>query len=828
MSWDSLGRFIALVLNGALLGFVIYRITKVKDRIRRTVGLNLLASSVLLFYVSVFIHRESLRQDLPWWSSVTANVSMQLVVVLVFFNAQLLINRKEFSIKQALLHPLVIVTLTISTVMVVVDVNRRDHFVSVTDPYAFEATPVYLVSHLAYAVALLIPLLCTHALLRRDWQRYQKRTFRTLLLTSTGLILISFSLSSTTLIVEIANTIGSYFVDNPYRVAIYRFIQEIARPIIFATCLAGSILTARVSNALLFPARTFASWRRRHFQDEITYLHRTMIQIVPDVQLPEIPAIPFSRQPTPATREHPLVIEIADARRRIWSYHPRVRPLTARDESKLLARLSSAGTTYEKMGDATPPVLRQNEIDHNVAVARRLRKLLKPNMTVPPLSTTIPHLPGSVLQHLRRWRSDRLSLFQHVRRACGPIGAFSVGPSTLVLIHDPDDIRRLLVDYAPAVERHPRINALLAPLAGQGLLTSSGADHLQQRRMLAPLFQPKALTGYESVITTYASDLQAAWSDQAIIHIDLEMRELTLRIIGKVLFNADVTTDAQDFGKALETVLRWANKGAGALLPIPPSWPTPNNRRLRAAVMALDGTLQQLIDRQQTAAPTQRDLVSLLLHATDEHNRPLTATQVRDQAMTLFTAGHETTATALTWTWYLLSRHPEAYGRLRAEVDHVLQGRCPTIADLPRLPFLLQVLKESLRLYPPAYLIVRKTKDVVRLSGTSLPPGTNVGISLFTLHRQAEYYPEPERFDPDRWLPEAEHARPQYAFIPFGAGPHACIGSHFAMLEAQLVLAVLVQRVVFEALPGQQIEPEPLVTLQVKGHIRMRVHRRQV
>jgi cytochrome P450 len=217
----------------------------------------------------------------------------------------------------------------------------------------------------------------------------------------------------------------------------------------------------------------------------------------------------------------------------------------------------------------------------------------------------------------------------------------------------------------------------------------------------------------------------------------------------------------------------------------------------------------------------------MLLHARDEDDGSfMTDKQVRDEAMTIFLAGHETIAVALTWTWYLLAQHPEIYALLRNEVDSVLRGRSPTFADLPNLPYTLQVLKESMRLYPPAYGYARQATQPVTIGEYDLPAGTLVLISPYAMHRRPDYFPNPERFDPTRFTPEAEQRLPRYAYIPFGGGPRICIGNHFALMESHLVLATLAQRVTFDLIPGQHIEPEPIVTLRPKGGIKMRVSHR--
>jgi cytochrome P450 len=301
--------------------------------------------------------------------------------------------------------------------------------------------------------------------------------------------------------------------------------------------------------------------------------------------------------------------------------------------------------------------------------------------------------------------------------------------------------------------------------------------------------------------------------------------------VGKTLFDADVLAEAGSLGAALTTVMRYSNARRGALVRLPAGWPTPRNRRFRAARARLDSTVYRIIAERRRSGEDRGDLLSVLLRS---HSVPqdaddggfMTDRQVRDEAMTLFLAGHETTANALSWTWYLLAQHPQVYARLRAEVDMVLAGRSPTLADLEALPYTLRVLKESMRLYPPAYIMLRYTIAPITVGGHRVPRGALLVLSPYTLHRRPDCFPDPERFDPERFAPEAEARLPRNAYLPFGAGPRSCIGNHFALMEAHLVLATLAQRVTFELVRGQRVDTEPLITLRPRNGIQMIVRRR--
>jgi cytochrome P450 len=234
-----------------------------------------------------------------------------------------------------------------------------------------------------------------------------------------------------------------------------------------------------------------------------------------------------------------------------------------------------------------------------------------------------------------------------------------------------------------------------------------------------------------------------------------------------------------------------------------------------------------MIDERRQSSEDRGDFLSSLLHAqNEEHTLSLSDQQARNEVLSLFVAGHETTATALTWCWYLLSQYPEIYARMRAEGDSVLAGRLPTVADLPHLPYTLQVFKETLRLYPPVYAFTRGAITPIQLNEYFIPKGTSVVISPYTLHRRAKFFPDPERFDPDRFAPGQEEKIQHYSYIPFGAGSHICLGMHFALLEGHLILAALAQRLTFEFAGAGPIEPEPLLTLRPKGKVMMKVRRR--
>ncbi len=432
-----------------------------------------------------------------------------------------------------------------------------------------------------------------------------------------------------------------------------------------------------------------------------------------------------------------------------------------------------------------------------------------------------------VLGNLLDFRYRRLALLRRVAQECGDIGAFRIGPRTVILLNAAELAHAVLVEHAYDFEKTPNFRTFGRPLLGNGLLTSENEFHKRQRKLVAPAFQHRRIAAYADIMVNYAGRLQQEWADGQIIDVAREMMRLTLWIVGKTLFDADVLGEAEKLGKALTIAMHRFSSDMSSFVHIPYDWPVPNNRRIHKAVAILNATILKMIEERRRSKEDRGDLISMLLRARDEDDGSfMTDRQVRDEAMTLFLAGHETTAVALSWTWYLLTQHPEMYVKVREEVDQVLGGRAPAFADLAKLPYTLQVLKESMRLYPPAFAIARQAVRPVTLGGYRLEPGTLLAISPYIMHRRPDYFPDPERFDPERFTPEAEQRLLRYAYLPFGGGPRICVGNHFALMEAHLVLATLVQHVIFELVPGQRIEPLPLVTLRPKHGIKMKVIRR--
>ncbi len=407
-------------------------------------------------------------------------------------------------------------------------------------------------------------------------------------------------------------------------------------------------------------------------------------------------------------------------------------------------------------------------------------------------------------------------------RQYGDLPYFRLGPYHAYLVNHPDYVRDVLVSNQANFTKSRALQRARI-LLGEGLLTSEGQFHLRQRRLVQPAFHRDRLAAYAAVMSDYAARLRDRWKAGSTLDIADEMMRLTLSVVGKTLFSTEIESEASEIGAALTTVLKMFN-----LLMMPFSeylekLPLPSVRRFEKARARLDQTIYGLIRERRQSGEDAGDLLSMLLLAQDEEadGGSMTDTQVRDEALTLFLAGHETTANALTWTWYLLSQNPECEQRLHRELDSVLQGRTPQMGDLPQLRYTEMVLAEAMRLYPPAWAIGRMAKEPFELGGVEIAAKSICIVSPYVMQRDPRWFPEPERFDPQRWTPEARDARPKFSYFPFGGGARVCIGERFAWMEGILILATLAQKWRLRLTAGQRVQPLPLITLRTKYGMRM-------
>ncbi len=441
---------------------------------------------------------------------------------------------------------------------------------------------------------------------------------------------------------------------------------------------------------------------------------------------------------------------------------------------------------------------------------------------------TLRYLSGyPLVGNMPDFSKDRLGLLKLMAQK-GDVYGMHFGPFPAILFNKPEHVHSILVEHAYDFDKGIAIHNTFRPTIGDGIFSSEGDFHRHQRKLMSAPFQPRHIASYADIMGYYGEQIQQTWPDGAVIDVNQQMTNLTMSIIGKALFDADVFTETDELGAAMTVTTEYVSHTLSTLLPPPYSWPTPRNRRTHKAAQVLRTRIQRFIDERRNSVVEGNDFLSILLQARDEDGKPMSNEQVMAECLTLFGAGHETTATALSWTWYLLCQHPERYQKVQQEVDSVLQGRTPTYADLARLPYCLQVFKEALRLYPPAYAFSRRALRDVEIDGYRVPKGAVVLLAPYTLHRRGEYFPEPEKFDPERFTPEREKQIPRYAFMPFGAGPRICIGLYFAMMEGHLLLATIAQRASFSLVPGQSIEPDPVhhLALRPAGVVNVTVKKR--
>ncbi len=436
------------------------------------------------------------------------------------------------------------------------------------------------------------------------------------------------------------------------------------------------------------------------------------------------------------------------------------------------------------------------------------------------------------IRNMRAAQRDPVGFYTRAHERYGDVVHFrALGRFHWYLITHPDDVEYVLRTNGRNYVKPPRLTAQFELLLGQGLLTSEGAHWLRQRRLSQPAFHRQRLATLGSVMTTAAEETAGRWQGAARsgepLDIASEMSHLTLRVVGRALLGADLSAQVGPVGSVLADTLNFVEFRVRHPYALPVSAPLPRNLRFRRAKKTFDEVVYNIIEVRRKTGEDTGDLVSMLLAARDEETgEGMTDEQLRDEVLTILLAGHETTAVALSWTWYELSRRPEVEETLHAELDRVLSGRVPTLEDLPNLPYNRMVIDESLRLYPPAWGMARQTREADEIRGYTIPANTPVSLIQYITHRHPEFWDDPEKFDPERFLPERSSGRPQFAYFPFGGGQRQCIGNNFALIEAQLILATLAQRYRLRLVPGHPVKPEPIVTLRPRHGLLMTVEER--
>jgi cytochrome P450 len=440
-----------------------------------------------------------------------------------------------------------------------------------------------------------------------------------------------------------------------------------------------------------------------------------------------------------------------------------------------------------------------------------------------PLPPGPPPRDGA-LAHARYFAGFLLDPIGFVARRFARYGDVYYAPSGgtgLYVIRHPDHLREVLVTRASSFHKTHSALARLSLVLGDGLLTTDGETWKRQRRMVQPAFSSARLAGYAGVMVEEAARAAETWRGGEVRDVGREMMQVTLRVVSRTLFGHDASArHIEDVGRAMRLF-----QGSLVRPNLLPAWmPSPQRRKLRHALDALDALTYGVVAARRSSPVRQPDLLQMLVDAVDEEGDGgrLTEKELRDQLVTLFLAGHETTSHALTWTLYLLSRNPRAERALHEEIDRVLGDRVPTYDDLAGLTYTEQVIHESMRLYPPVYSIARKAHEDTVIGGYPVPAGSEVILWIYMTHRDPRFFPDPDAFRPERFTPEEEAGRPKLAYVPFGAGPRACIGKVFAMLEARLLLATFARRWRLELVAGQRVAPQPRITLVPRRGVKMR------
>jgi cytochrome P450 len=429
-------------------------------------------------------------------------------------------------------------------------------------------------------------------------------------------------------------------------------------------------------------------------------------------------------------------------------------------------------------------------------------------------------LIGSALPLIR----DPFNFPIRCARDYGDVVRIRLGPQVFYLLNHPEDIGCVLRGNYRQF-RKDRGTRMLSSFLGQGLVTSDGELWRRQRRLTQPAFQLDQIQKYGSIMVEATERLLRDWQPGQTRDIHADMMRLTLDIVAQTLFSARMTGQADRVGRAMEVIMHHF----ASILILIPGWhwlPTPGNRRYYKAVRELDAVMYETIAQRRASGAGGTDLLARFLAAQDEDGSQMTDRQLRDELVTLFLAGHETTALALSFCFYLLAGHPDAEARLAAEVDEVLHGQPPTNADVPGLRYTEWVVKESMRLYPPVPSIGREALSDCEIHGYHVPKGTQLALLQWVVHRDPRWFADPEVFQPERWDNDLAKRLPRCAYFPFGDGPRICIGNHFAMMEAVLILATVIQRYRLALAPDHRLELLPSVTLRPKHGIKMVLHER--
>ncbi|MBF6647290.1 cytochrome P450 [Methylobacter sp. BlB1] len=443
---------------------------------------------------------------------------------------------------------------------------------------------------------------------------------------------------------------------------------------------------------------------------------------------------------------------------------------------------------------------------------------------------TIPCVKGDfLLGNLHQYKANPFQALCSWQRDYGDLVSFRLATRQLYLFSHPQLVEQALVKQSHNFVKmyNPKKPTGLSLILGQGLLTSQGDLWRRQRRLMQPVFQRANLTSMLPQMITAGNNLLHRWQqlgDEAQVNLADEMMQLALEVITQTMFSTSVLDKVGEIASALDTGLKYAAKTISNPLTPPLFIPTPANRAFRQATGVLDDIIYSMINQRRSQSSAQRDLLSMLLKVRDDDTgNPMSDQQIRDEVITIFTAGHETTANVLTWTLYLLARHPDVLAKLKAELHDQLQGNTPDAESLQQLAYTRAVLSEAMRIRPPAGILIRKISQDTEIDGYALKADSLAIFSIYNVHHHPDYWQQPEQFDPERFLTAEKR---KFAYMPFGTGERVCIGNHFALLESQLLLSMIVQHYDVELLNADEVEIEMAVTVRPKGGIPVRLKRR--
>ena len=438
--------------------------------------------------------------------------------------------------------------------------------------------------------------------------------------------------------------------------------------------------------------------------------------------------------------------------------------------------------------------------------------------------------PAGPSEGLKRWslgplNNSPLEYFTKVAREYGDVAGLRVLNFKTIFINHPDLIEGVLVTNARKYSKG-RVLRANRHVFGEGLLTSEGDFWLRQRRLAQPAFHRSRIASYAATMVEYTERLLAGWQGAQERDAHQEMMRLTLQIVSKTLFDADVERDAQEVGKSLELLLEIGANFRRTIF-VPHWLPTPANLRVKREVAQIEKILYRIIAERRASGHDAGDLLSMLLAAQDEDGSKMTDRQLRDETITLFLAGHETTASALSWTWWLLAQNPAVEKKLHAELDAVLGGRAPALDDLPNLVYTGHVITEALRLYPPAWGTARLAVEDHEIAGYPVKKGMGVAMAQWVVHRDPRWYDAPEEFRPERWENDLMRRLPRFAYFPFGGGARQCIGNAFALMEATLILSTIARKFHLRLVPGHPVVPLASITLRPRHGVRITLESRK-